>query len=55
MPDSANITNIIIIAVIEDIDLTVHLHAVHTYLDIFLICPYAATKSGYKYALQSGK
>ena len=51
MPDLANITNIIIIAVIEENDSTVHLHAVYTKLDIFLICPYAATKSGYKSAL----
>ena len=51
MPDPANITNIIIIAATEKTD-----SAVHTYLDIFfLICPYAATKSGYKSALQSGK
>ena len=35
MPDSANIANVIIIAVIEETDSTVHLHAVHTYLDIF--------------------
>ena len=36
MPDSENFANIIIIVVgIEETDSTVHVHAVHAYLDIF--------------------